>query len=253
MKRNFMISVSLLTLLCSCSNSVSSTTTNEELPISNILSQSEDTNDSSIDNNRTYPESGDLICEIECPAPKSIDDQFKFNVYCAHSWRTEEGDLSYYPADIKNWTFKIILYYEKTKLKKDGQKETIEKGSSVIAEIPDFLSAKYDVSWEYYNNPTDTGITLKEAIEVEVDSNIFTISDDEYGLISFWILPFDSNNEMISRDIASMASTDDRLWFLNDSEKVAFYNIYPSNIINGRQATSSYFFIFKQSSKSVFQ
>lgn len=205
MKRKFMIFVSLLTLLCSCSNSVSSTTTDEELPISNILSQSEDTNDSSIDNNRTYPESGDLVCKVECPAPKPIDDQFKFNVYCAHSWRTEEGDLSYYPDGFENWSYKILLNYSTKKLENGDRGQAITKISDiVVADIPDFYSDKYDATHEFMERtpPYTKDITLKEAIEVELDQSLFKISNEEYGRLTFHIWPFDSNNVEVSAKMA---------------------------------------------------
>ena len=107
MKRNIMISVTLLSLLCSCSSNITGIST-EESQITNIPSQTDDSSRGS--NYRTCPdEKDDFILQIECPTPKSIYDKFQFNLYCAHGWKTDEDDFSHYPDDIESWKFKIIL------------------------------------------------------------------------------------------------------------------------------------------------
>ncbi len=87
--------------------------------------------------------------------------------------------------------------------------------------------------------PYTKDITLKEAIEVELDQSLFKISNEEYGRLTFYIWPFDSNNVEVS---AKMASNGDGLYFFNDGENVTFDYFYQTrqtritnNNLNGRQ------------------
>ncbi len=74
--------------------------------------------------------------------------------------------------------------------------------------------------------PYTKDITLKKAIEVELDQSLFKISNEEYGRLTFYIWPFDSNNVEVS---AKMASNGDGLYFFNDGENVTFDYFLPNS------------------------
>lgn len=220
---NKLIVLSLSLLLSSCSTyTLETITASSDTPMTNIDNKSSDekeddsqtkTEDStedeeSIDNSNideTPMEPNTfLIGGLDCGEiaglytlfhyPDTIEKESmsSLDVYLGHTWdgtRNFEGRTS----DYLSCTYKLTQYFEKGKLSSDFKSTSNQIVRTEIAELSDFNTSAYDTK----TNIRKGTITFNKYLTIELNKDMFDLSDEECGFLCFLIEVYDKDNNEV--------------------------------------------------------